>query len=153
MKNKILTSILFSFILLGLIFNYESTLIVFADIHNNDITRLEVYQYTLGSWKLLLNVTSTGQSCDIDANKAIRFNVTVRLNKTLADNDNEAIEYSKVLMNITNGGTVWNNKLLNNTDVSSDADWYYLIETGNWSSDLPSEGVEYTCTIRYEAYY
>ncbi|MFN3329235.1 MAG: hypothetical protein ACK40U_10395 [Fervidobacterium pennivorans] len=156
MKKKIViaTLSLTAMLLLTLFFGEpEIFLRVFgspADAYGNDIVYIEVWQ----GGSLKANFTSTGGSVRIDANQQVDFVVCIKFNSTLASSESEAISYTKVLMNITySGNYIWQNKELNNTSIFLSNGFYWLKEVGNWTSNLPQEGITYNCAVLYQGYY
>jgi len=102
---------------------------------------------------LRANFTVSGGSVRVDAHKQIKIVVSVRLNSSLASSNSEAIDYTKVLVNITDGSSyVWLNKELNNTSCVLSGNYYYLREEGLLAEDSLSEGVTYEVSVKYEAY-
>ena len=160
MKRLVLAFIILSSIILLITTNINfqySHLIAYAspaDAYGNDINYVEIWQYNGTTWILKANFTSSGGSVRINNNQQVKFNVGIRLNSTLASSSDEAISYTRVYMNITYDGTfVWQNVELNNTSCQLVGNFYYLIETGTWSTNLPIAGKTYACTILYQAYY
>ncbi|MEM2995646.1 MAG: hypothetical protein QXI91_06525 [Candidatus Bathyarchaeia archaeon] len=134
------------------------TLVVYgspaADERGNDINYIEVWQYDGETWILRANFSSSGESADINDNQQVRFVVGIRFNSSLASNENEAINYTRVFMNITyNGNYVWQNIELNNTSCVLNGNYYILREEGNWTSNLPQQGVTYHCNVSYKSYW
>jgi hypothetical protein len=128
-----------------------------ADSVGNDIYAFEVYQYNGSVWNLVVNNTASGNTSRIHDAWATAFRVGIKLNKTLASSDAEAISFTRcnlTIMNITDSKLVWTNVTLNNTaTIGSDATYYYHWKLGNWTTDLPLAGVSYNCTVYYDAYY
>jgi hypothetical protein len=82
------------------------------------------------------------------------FTVGIQINSTLASSTAEAISYTRVYMNITDGGSIWNNVELNNTACELSGSYYYLTEQGHWNATgKPVAGVTYACSVLYQAYY
>jgi glycerol-3-phosphate dehydrogenase len=133
----------------------NETLIVYAaDSYGNDINFVEVWQYNETAWNLLANFTTTGGSVRVHDSWVMNFTVGIKVNSTLVSSSAEAISYTRVYMNITDGGTIWNNVELNNTACSLVGSYYYLTEQGHWNATgKPSAGVTYACSILYQAYY
>jgi len=125
------------------------------DSYGNVIVYLCIYQWNGSAWILKLNHTTDASfSTRLVANYPVKFTVKWRLNNTLASSEAEAVSYTRVYMNITNGGTIWNNEELNNTSTSSDADYYYGVEEGIWNqTGKPVAGTTYSCSALYQAYY
>jgi len=128
-----------------------------ADSYGNDISYVEVWQYNGTAWNLVINFTSSGGSTRIHDSWTTKFIVMCKLNSTLASSQTEAKDYTKNLMNITYGSPityVWQNKELNFTSCTGPTSGFYYIERwGNWTSDLPQQGVTYTCALDYQQYY
>jgi len=128
-----------------------------ADAYGNQIHYIEVYTYFSSntSYVLKANFTATGGSVRIPDNQYVRFVVRIKLNSTLASSTDEAISYTRVYMNITNGGSIWLNKELNNTVCwGAYQSFYWLKERGDWNqSGYPVSGVTYSCSAKYQAYY
>ena len=127
-----------------------------ADVYGNDINFCEVWQYNGSDWNLVYNFTSTGGSVRIHDSWQVKFVVGTKLNDTLASSSSEALDYTKTLMNITYGSPpsfVWQNVELNNTSISQSGGFYWIVENGVWTTDLPVEGVTYNCAIDYRQYY
>ena len=135
--------------------NSQFTKLAFAaDSYGNDINFIEVWQYNGTNWNLLANFTVTGGSVRVHDSWAINFTIGIQINNTLVSSVSDAIAYTRVYMNITNGGTVWNNAELNNTSCSLVGSYYYLTEQGHWNQTAkPVAGVTYACSILYQAYY
>lgn len=123
------------------------------DEYGNCICWHTVEQWNGSAWVILLNYTSASEwSQRVVDNMPIRFQVQWRLNNTLADSEAQAVEYTKILMNITTG--IWENTELNNTSTSSDANYYYGVELGTWNqTGYPQAGVTYDVSTKYQAYY
>jgi hypothetical protein len=126
-----------------------------ADSYGNDINYAEVWQYNGSEYILRENMTSTGGSTRINDQQNTFFNVSIRFNSTFASSTAEAIQYTKVFMNISasNGTSIWLNVELNNTSCELSGSYYYLIERGNWTTTLPEAGVTYNCGIDFQPYY
>jgi hypothetical protein len=130
------------------------TLVFAADSYGNNINYVEVWQYNGTGWALLANFTATGGSVRVHDGWPTNFTVGIQLNSTLATSTAEAISYTRVYMNITDGGTIWNNVELNNTACSLSGSYYLLTEQGYWNTTgQPVTGVTYACSILYQAYY
>jgi len=159
-KRKITTALCFSFLLfLSLLAIPNNPLIRFvwsADAYGNQINwaSIEQYNVTLGGYELVVNMTSSGQTVRVHDSWVVRFKVGMRFNSTLASSTSQAITYTRIYMNLTNGGSIWTNKELNNTSCVLSGSWYYLVENGVWNqTGKPTSGVTYLCSIRYEGYY
>lgn len=125
-----------------------------ADAYGSDIQFIEVYQWNGTAYNLVENFTSSGGSCRVVENNTIKFIVGIKFNKTLASDNAEAISFTRVYSNITDGGSIWNNEELNHTSIDSDANFYYLKENGVWNeTGKPSSGVTYNCSFLYQGYY
>jgi len=161
MVKKLLLAIpLFVVLLLALSpSKYAMVNVVFAspaDVYGNDISYCEVWQYNGSDWNLVYNFTSTGGSVRIHDSWQVKFVVGTKFNETLASSQSEALEYTKTLMNITYGNPpsyIWQNIELNNTSITQSNGFYWIVETGIWTSNLPQEGVTYNCAIDYRQYY
>lgn len=125
-----------------------------ADVHNNDILWVAVYQWNGSAWVLRNNFTSSGGSTRIHHEQVVNFTVRIKLNSTLASSTTEAVSYTRVYMNITNGGSIWTNEELNNTAATLSGDFYLITEEGIWNeTGKPVAGTTYSCTVDYDAYY
>jgi hypothetical protein len=128
-----------------------------ADAQGNDITHVTIYQYNGTVWNLVENFTSSGGSERILDSQPINFEVYMKLNKTLASSDSEAKSFTRSNMTITRTDTsvlIWDNVPLNQSaTITSDATYYYLSFSGNWTSTLAVAGVTYNCTDVYQSYY
>jgi len=140
-------------LIFALLFGGSSVRLVFAaDVHGNDINYIEVWQWNGTGYELRANFTSTGQSVRVEENYTIKFVVEIQFNATLAADTAEAISYTRVYMNISEG--VWSNEELNNTSCSLIGNFYHLKEEGVWNqTGLPAEGVSYVCQVAYQGYY
>lgn len=151
-----LAVLLIAFILVATIFLRSQTFLVLAaDAYGDQINYVEVWQWNGTAYVLRANFTSTGQSVRVEDNHVIKFVVSIKFNSTFASSQAEAISYTRVYMNITNGGTIWNNEELNNTECTGPTgNFYYLKEEGIWNSTgKPVAGVTYACSIVYQGYY
>ncbi|MGP3705246.1 MAG: hypothetical protein ACKD6O_08160 [Candidatus Bathyarchaeota archaeon] len=118
-----------------------------VDSYGNDITFVEVWEDA----SLKANFTSSGGSVSVNASKQIKFVVGAKFNSTLASSQSEAVNYTRVYMNITG---VWTNVLLNNTGVSGPSGgFYWLSWEGILAPNTLSEGQTYGCSIVYQGYY
>ena len=86
----------------------------------------------------------------VNASKTIKFVVGIKLNSTLASSQSEAVNFTKILMNITG---IWSNKELNNTSCTLSNGFYWLKEQGILAPDILSEGQTYDYAVLYKAYY
>jgi len=121
-----------------------------TDIYGNDINFIEIWQYNGTHYTLKANLTNSG-TVRVEDNKPIKFIVGIKFNITLATNTQEAIDYTKVLMNIT---SIWQNMELNNTSCISGTNFYFLKEEGIWNqTGYPKQGESYECSVLYQAYY
>jgi len=122
------------------------------DTYGNAIVWLTVEQWDGVSWDVLLNhSTAINWTVRVEDDTPTRFQVKWRLNNTLANSIAQAVEYTRVLMNITG---IWTNKELTNVASSSDPNFYYGVERGVWNqTGYPQAGMTYDVTTRYEAYY
>ena len=124
-----------------------------ADAMGNDIVFVEVWQYDGETWILKANFTSEGQD-KLDENQQVRFIVCIKYNATLASSESEAIQYTRVYMNITyNSNIIWQNKELNNTSCTLANGFYWLKEQGDWNSNLPQQGITYNVKVLYQSYW
>jgi len=161
MKKTLVSIFAICTILVALLFLPESSLVKIAfgspDSYGNQINYIEIWQWNVSSYELLVNFTSSGGSVRVKDSTVTKFIVGIQFNSTLASSTNQAIEYTKVLMNITDDTTPlaeWNNRELNNTSCSLVGNFYLLKEQGIWNiTGYPISGVTYTCTPKYRAYY
>ena len=117
---------------------------------SGDINFVEIWQYNGSDYVLRANFTSSGTFLLYDS-QPTKFMVNIKFNSTLAGSTNEAIECTKVIMNITG---VWTNEEFNNTSCMLNGDFYYLVETGIWNEEgKPESGVTYECNVIYQGYY
>ena len=116
------------------------------DSYGDDINYIEVWEGDT----LKANFTSSGGTVKVNASKQIKFVVSIKFNSSLASSNTEAVDYTKVLMNITG---IWTNEELNNTSVVQSGDFYFLKEEGILASDTLSEGETYECAVLYQGYY
>jgi len=125
------------------------------DAYGNVIMNLTIHQWDGDSWELLQTVTTdTNWTQRVVDSQPINITVCWRLNNTLASSEAEAVSYTRVYINLTDGGTIWNNEEMNNTSSGSDASYYYGYELAHWNqTGLPTSGVTYDVATRYEAYY
>jgi hypothetical protein len=154
-KKFLVLTLILPLLLISLLMMQNDTMIVYAaDSYGNDINFIEVWQYNGTDWNLLANFTSTGGSVRVHDSWAINFTVGIQINSTLVSSVSDAIAYTRVYMNITDGGSIWNNVELNNTACSLSGSYYYLTEQGYWNeTGKPVAGVIYACSILYQAYY
>lgn len=154
-NRKLTIAIVIAGILISTIFLHSETwLVVAADSFGNDINFIEVWQWNGTGYILKANFTSTDQSVRVHDGDAIKFVVSIKFNSTFADSTAEAIEFTRIHMNITDGGTIWNNEELNNTSCSLVGSFYMLQEEGVWNNTgYPAAGVVYTCNVLYQGYY
>lgn len=130
------------------------TIVWAADSYDNDIDYIEVWQWNGSAWELIANFTASEGSVSVVHEQPINFTVGIRFNSTLADDAAEAVSYTRVYCNITNGGSVWTNEELNNTSSSLVGSYYRITEQGYWNmTGYPAEGVSYTVRFLYEGYY
>lgn len=151
-KVSILVGLLFAILFFALFRQNSGTWLVFAaDVHGNQIDFIEVWEDTV----LKANFTSGGETVSVNASKQLKFVVGIRFNSTLASSQSEAVDYTRVYMNITyNGNFVWQNKEFNNTSVSGPSNgFYWLKEEGILPPNTLSEGQTYACSILYQGYY
>jgi hypothetical protein len=109
-------------------------LVYAADSYGNDINWVAVYQWNGTAYVLRWNITSSGVTYRITDNQTTKFVVNIKFSSTLASSTVEAISYTRVYMNITDGGTVWLNEELNNTSCTLVGSFYILNENGVWNS-------------------
>lgn len=121
--------------------------IAFAQTEGN-IQYVEVWQLEGESYVLKANFTQDG-SVSVNGSQWFKFVVCHRFNSSYANNEQEAIDYTKILMNIT---SIWTNKELNNTSCTLEGNWYILKEVGYLNQTL-SEGETYECTVLQKGYY
>lgn len=145
--------ILLSGYLVSNIMNYDGVINVFAsDSYGDDINFIEVWQWNSSHYVLEANFTSTDQSCLIVENQPIKIIVSIKFNDTLASSEAEAISYTRVYMNISEG--IWTNEELNHTSCFHSGDFYWLKENGVWNqTGYPVAGVTYECSVLYQGYY
>jgi hypothetical protein len=126
-----------------------------ADVYGNDIDFIEIWQYNGTDYILKANLTSDGGTVRVEDNKPIKFVIGIQFNNSLAINSQEAIDYTKVLMNITyNSNFIWQNVELNNTACITGTEFYFLFEEGVWNqTSYPKAGETYECSVLYQAYY
>jgi len=117
-----------------------------VDSYGDDINYIEIWEGDT----LKANFTSGGGTVKVNASKQIKFVVSIKFNSSLASSDTEAVDYTKVLMNITE---IWTNMELNNTSVVQNGDFYFLKEEGVLASDTLTEGETYECSVLYQGYY
>lgn len=123
-----------------------------SDAYGNDIQFIEIWQYNGSTWNLLENFTSSGGSCRVHDAWVINFSINIKFNNTFASSTSEAIDYTRVYMNISE--SVWTNAELNNTSCSLVGDFYILEEQGHWNqTGKPESGVTYECSVLYQGYY
>jgi len=124
------------------------------DVYGNDVLYVEVWQYNGSAWTLIVNFTGSVGNAKLHDNWEVKFIVGIRFNSSLASSNSEAIEYTRVFMNIThNGSYIWQNNELNNISCVLNGDFYYLKEEGIWNVDLPQEGETYDFSVLYQGYY
>jgi len=121
--------------------------LVFAQTEGN-IQYVEVWQLEGSNYVLKANFTEDG-SVSVNGSQWFKFVVCHRFNSSYANNEQEAIDYTKILMNIT---SIWTNKELNNTSCTLNGNWYILKEVGYLNQTL-NEGETYQCTILQKGYY
>jgi len=154
---KVCLTILLGYILSGCIISpfrdVQLVPLVFAsDSHSNDINFIEVWQWNGSDYVLEANFTSTGGSCLVEEKQAIKVIVSIKLNDTLASSEAEAIEYTRVYMNISEG--IWTDEELNQTSCVHSGDFYWLKENGVWNqTGYPQAGVDYECSVLYQGNY
>jgi len=122
--------------------------VAFAQNEGN-IQYVEVWQLESGSYVLRANFTESGGSVSVNGSQWFKFVVCHRFNSSLADDCNQAVDYTQILMNITG---IWTNEELNNTSCELSGDWYILKETGYLNQTL-NEGQTYECTVLQKGYY
>lgn len=148
---------LISLIVIYRLQNQESLLYVYAignpDSYGNVIMWLTVNQWNGTEYIQLLNhTTSDNWSVRVVENQSINITVAWRLNKTLASDETEARDYTRIFINLTD---VWVNEEMNATgSIDSDASYWYGLELAHWNqTGKPESGVSYDVATRYEAYY
>ena len=144
MKRLILIAVLLSCLIFTQLPQHYTVLAV--DSYGDDINFIEVWEGDT----LKANFTSSGGTVKVNASKQIKFVVSIKFNSSLASSNTEAVDYTKVLMNITG---IWTNEELNNTSVVQSGDFYFLKEEGILASDTLSEGETYECAVLYQGYY
>ena len=148
MKKLLIPPLIILLITLTLLSPKQLTInIVFAQTEGN-IQYVEVWQLEGESYVLKANFTEDG-SVSVNGSQWFKFVVCHRFNSSYANNEQEAIDYTKILMNIT---SIWQNKELNNTSCTLNGNWYILKEEGYLNQTL-SEGETYECTISQKGYY
>lgn len=115
-----------------------------ADAYGNDINYVEVWE----DETLKANLTLTNGSVSVNGSKTITFIVSIKFNSTLASSTTEAIDYTRVLVNITG---IWINKELNNTECILSNGFYWLKEVGIVTG--LAEGESYEVDFFYKTYY
>ena len=160
MDKKCLTSVPIAFLLLFALLIFPSDfafihLVYASDSYGNDINSIEVWQWNDSAYNLKANFTSTGGSVRVHDGWVINFTVSIKMNNTLVSSTSEAIDYTRVYMNITyNSNFIWNNIELNNTSCELIGNFYYLKEQGHWNqTDYPQSGITYECSVLYQGYY
>jgi len=132
------------------------------DAYGNQILNFKVYQNDTGAWVWKGTITSAnytaGFQIRVEEGPCVMFNVTVRLNKTMASNIAEAVTNTRVYMNISDAGAVWTNELMddwNDGGVDVGPGTYYSVTYSEIWSDAtkPLAGITYDISIKYEAYY
>lgn len=127
-----------------------------ADAYGSDIDYVEIWQWNGTDYVLRHNITTDpgGATYRIYNEQVVKFIVSIMFNDTLASSNQEAIDFTKVYANITDGGSSWNNAEFNNTACSSSGGFYWLKEEGVWNqTGKPTGGVTYAVSIRYDGYY
>ena len=121
-----------------------------ADSSGNAILWIRISQYDGGGWVERVNSTASDFSILVEEAEAVKFQVGIRFNDTLAGSESEAVEYTRVYLNIS---TVVTNQELTNETISYTAPWYYLTETYTWNqTSYPVAGEDYACTVWYQGY-
>jgi len=133
--------------------NGQLVMLAFAsDSYGDDINFIEVWQWNGSDYMLEANFTSTGGSCLVVEDEAVKVIVSIKFNDTLASSEAEAISYTRVYMNISEG--IWTNEEMNNTSCVHSGDFYWLKEEGVWNqTGYPVSGVTYECGVLYQGYY
>ena len=133
--------------------NIQPVMLAFAsDAHGDDINFIEVWQWNTSDYVLKANFTSIGGSCLVDDDEAIKVIVSIKFNDTLASSEAEAISYTRLYMNISEG--IWTNKELNNTSCLHSGAFYWLKENGIWNqTGKPQWGITYECSVLYQGKY
>ena len=148
MKKLLIPPLIILLITLILLSPKQQTLnLVFAQTEGN-IQYVEVWQLEGSNYVLKANFTEDG-SVSVNGSQWFKFVVCHRFNSSYANNEQEAIDYTKILMNIT---SIWTNKELNNTSCTLNENWYILKEVGYLNQTL-SEGETYECTVLQKGYY
>lgn len=122
-----------------------------SDSYGNDINYIEIWQWNGTAYLLKGNLTESGGNVRVNDNQTLKFLVNIRFNDTLASDNDEAISYTKVYMNITD---IWANEELTNIACEGSGGFYWLTEQAIWNqTDYPLAGVTYECAVSYQAYY
>jgi len=125
------------------------------DAYGNVIMNLTIHQWNTTHWvEILFWDNDTNWAVRVEPDLAINLTFWLRLNNTLAASVNQAVDYTQVLTNITNGGAQWTNEEFNNTASASAGSYYYYQEQGFWNmSGVPAAGTDYTVVSDYNAFY
>jgi hypothetical protein len=152
MKVKLLLLTVFPILVLSMLIMMPrnlTNLYVYAspgDAYENDIVSIAIYEDST----LKANFTASGGSVSINASKTITFNVTIKFSTSLASSQDEAIQYTRVYLNIT--GIVTNAELTNVACWVSGS-YYYLVERYAVNPGTLSGGQTYACSVLYQGYY
>lgn len=153
-KTLLLVAISIALLMIALFSHPNGTfikLVYAADAYGNDIQYVEIWQWNGTVWILMHNLTASGGTYRINDNQPTKFVVNIKFNSTLATDQTQAIDYTRVYMNIT---AVWTNVELNNTSCVLVGGFYILKEQGLWNvTGQPQAGVTYACTVLYQGYY
>jgi len=180
MNKKMLIIIPIVFVLVLTIFIQSPTTgihLVFAngtpDAFNNQIVSICISTYNGTDWNYNINgyyggtdsielpsdvtnhvVYSSGNIYwRITATYPVRFRVVTYMNKTLADSAYDAIIFTNIYMNITDGGySLINEHYPSGTGSSLNATYWKVISTYDWSvGGLPQAGILYNLEVAYYA--
>jgi len=130
-------------------------LIVYAnpepDSYGNCINQINIYQWNGTAYKLLTTETASNFELRVEDSKAIKIEVTVQLNSTLASSEQEAIDYTECTITI---GTIVTEASMINTNCILQGDFYILTYEYEWNqAGYPQAGETYNVGIEYKAYY
>jgi hypothetical protein len=130
------------------------------DSYGDCILLFQVWQNNTGTYLFKGAVSSSNYTGNfqfrVDAGPAIMFNVTVCLNYAFATSISEAVENTRVYMNISGGGAVgWTNHLLASNNGGTDCGTYWSVTWSDvWNeASHPAAETTYTVTVLYQAYY
>lgn len=122
-----------------------------ADSYGNDILWVRISQWDGSQYVEKINSTASAFTVRVEDSKAVKFEVGVRFNDTLASSTSEAISYTRNYLNIS---TLITNQEMTNDTCTLSSPYYYITEYYVWNSTgYPVAGVTYSCSIRYDGYY